>query len=391
MKRYALFFVIVGILMSACEKEDEKVELVDLGITAVADANAGTSYSLSKSDIHIRYGSLPYIEGIGNLRDAIAYIDANGDGLTDVFMATGEYLLEGELNCLLAINDGDGDFYASTEEFNDDMPPATHARKTIVTDFNNDGLLDMLIFDHGYDANPYPGNQLKLIMQDSVGHFSWSKLPETGFFHGGASGDIDNDGDMDVFVGGLDPFFYINDGKGNFTKVQDRYDLSVSKVFSAEMIDVDEDGFVDLLVGAHEQDGDKTSIFWGNSTGSYSSNSQTEIAKVSGYGTVLDFEAQDLDGDGDLDVVINRTGGGNSNFYVGRRIQLLMNSGGRTFTDETSQIDNPGQDNEVWFPWIRVQDIDKDGDLDIFSDNLEYELFLLNDGQANFTREWSVD
>ncbi|HQS06049.1 MAG TPA: FG-GAP-like repeat-containing protein, partial [Daejeonella sp.] len=140
------------------------------------------------------------------------------------------------------------------------------------------------------------------------------------------------------------------------------------------------------LVGAHEHEGNKTTIFWGNNTGVYLESKKTILPSVNNYGVILDFDAEDLDGDGDRDLVINRTGGGNSNFYIGRRSQLLINNGNRSFTDKTSQIDNPGVDNETWFPWIRIQDADNDGDLDILSDDLADEFFLKNDGSAKFTR-----
>ncbi len=388
MRLYFKLLVIVGFTLASCSKDDDSsVKLVNLGISASSNADARSSYTNAKTDIYINYYNIPSDGNSGSLRDAIAYLDANGDGYTDVFMATGDYLLEGEVNSILALNDGSDAFYWSTAEFNDNMPPATHARKSIVSDFNNDGLQDIFVFDHGYDANPFPGSTPKLIIQDSKGSFSWTKLEEVGFFHGGASADIDNDGDIDIFVGGHDPFFYINDGLANFTKVEDRYDQSVSKVFIAELIDVDKDGYPDLLVGAHEQDGDNTSIYWGSSKGSYSKSLRTVIPEVDAYGTILDFDAEDLDGDGDKDLVVNRTGGGNSNFYVGRRMQLLIHDGNRNFTDNTSQIDNPGLDTESWFPWVRLQDIDNDNDIDIFCDNSSIDFVLYNDGNGNFTRQ----
>lgn len=393
MKNSIIFFgLLIPVLFSSCSKDDDSggsSSTVDLGITASADADAGSSNAYSNQvDIQVYYLNMPGDASIyGSLRDAIAYIDANHDGLTDVFMATGDYLLEGEVDCILALNDGNGNFYNSRTEFNDDMPPATHARKTICGDFNNDGLTDLFIFDHGYDASPYPGSNCKLIIQDSAGSFSWTKMSETGFFHGGAAADIDNDGDLDIFVGGHDPFFYINDGNANFTAATDRFDYSIDKVFTAELIDVDEDGYVDLLVGAHEQDGEETSIYWGNSTGSYTKSNRTVIPEYAGYGTVLDFDAADFDNDGDRDLAVNRTGGGNSNFYVGSIIQLLQNNGSRTFTDATSQIDNPGGADIAWFPWMRVQDIDNDGDIDIFPDDLADNFKLVNDGSGNFTKE----
>lgn len=381
-----LMIIVLIAIISSCSSNESEKPTENINIPAVTNADAGSSYSNSKTDILVDYYSIPSGTNSGDLRDAIAYLDANNDGKTDVFMATGKYLLQGEVNSFLSLNNGSGNFTNSTSEFNNSMPPATHARKSIVCDFDGNGLKDILVFDHGYDSNPFPGSNPKLIMQKTAGSFTWSKLPEVGFFHGGAGADIDNDGDIDVFVGGFDPFFYINDGKGNFTKVTNRFDNSIDKVFTAELIDVDKDGYVDLLVGAHEQEGDKTSIYWGNNKGTYSSKLRTLLPAFNRYGTVLDFEAEDIDKDGDRDVIVNRTGGGNSNFYIGRKIQLLINGGNRQFTDATNKIDNPGTDSDAWFPWLRAQDIDNDGDIDLFPDNLNVGFKYINDGSGNFTK-----
>ncbi|MFT5113800.1 MAG: hypothetical protein ACI8P9_003132 [Parasphingorhabdus sp.] len=387
---FAITFSLAGCGIESSSSEAASV--VDLDTSPSSAADARSSYENSKANIIIRYSALPRPAGTGDLSDAIAYLDADGDGDTDVFLATGEYLLDGEVNSVLALNDGVGNFTSSTAEFGDSMPPATHARKSIVSDFNNDSLQDILVFDHGFDSDPFPGSQPKLIIQNSVGSFSWSKLTDqTGFHHGGAAADIDNDGDIDIFVGGNDPFFYVNDGTSNFTKADDRFNGSIERVFTAELIDVDLDGFVDLLVGAHERDGDQTSIYWGSSTGSYSSDLRTVIPTVEFFGVILDFDAEDIDSDGDRDLIINRTRDGDDGdgkgFYQGRTIQLLVNNEERSFADVTAtNIDLPGGDDESWFPWVRAQDIDSDDDIDFGPDNADRGFFYENDGSGVFTR-----
>lgn len=184
-------------------------------------------------------------------------------------LATGEFLLQGEVDSELFLNDGAENFTHDVTPFGGDVPPATHARKSLVADFNGDLRDDILVLDHGFDADPFPGSTPKLIIQDSPGVFSWSRLTDqTGFHHGGAAGDVDNDGDIDVFVGGMSPLLFINDGFAGFGMVTNRFGGGIDKIFSAELIDVDQDRFLDLLAGAHERDGDQASVFWGSSTGS---------------------------------------------------------------------------------------------------------------------------
>ena len=377
--------VIIG--LAGCGGGEDVQPLVKLDIFPSSNADLGSSYSNARTDLHIGYSSLPFqsLEGLTPLTDAIAYLDADGDFDTDVFLATGSYLLEGEVPSQMFVNEGGGVFTLNNDDlFSVSPPPATHARKSIVVDLNKDGLKDIFVFDHGYDAQPFPGSTTKQVMQDVKGEFSWEKLSRTGFFHGGSGADIDNDGDIDIFVGGFSPFFYINDGEGNLSAMNNRFDGSIDKVFSVELIDVDEDGYVDLIVGAHEQDGDATRIYWGNSTGAYGKARETRIPAVTGYGVVLDFDAEDVNGDGRRDLVVTRTG--SDPFYQGLRVQLLLQSADREFDDGSDQIDDAGQDYDTWFPWMRMQDIDRDGDIDIFSDDKDDDFLLTNDGQGNFTR-----
>ena len=161
-----LLLVSVSFTFFSCSDDDEPSthnNVVDLGISPSSNADARSSYLSTKTDVQVNYFGLPSDVGSGNLRDAIGYLDANGDGFTDVFVGTGEYLFEGEKTCILAINDGSGNFRYSEAEFGNNMPPATHARKTLVSDFNNDDLQDILVLDYGFDSHPFPGSNPKLI------------------------------------------------------------------------------------------------------------------------------------------------------------------------------------------------------------------------------------
>jgi len=400
MKKNILLLALLSslLLLTACgggnsssdTTSDKDADSSDIEGSILPSNNADymSSYENSKTSIYINYDNLP-ITG-HYLHDAIAYLDAEGDGDIDVFMGTGEWLLDGEVDSVFSINDGTDNFHASTSEFSDNMPPATHARKTLVSDFNGDGLKDMLILDHGYDSDPFPGSHAKLIIQDTLGKFSWTKLPEIGFYHSGAAGDIDNDGDIDIFMTDATPFFYINNGNATFTNNKVIFDNS-EQVSIAELIDVDQDGFLDLLTGDNERYGVNTSIYWGSSTGKYSSSKRTILPVSSPMGALSSFHAEDIDGDGDRDLVINRTRDGDDGnglvYGVGRTTQLLSNNGDRIFTDITStNIDNPGGDTDEWFPWLRVQDFDGDGDIDIRPDNARLGFEYNNDGTGNFTK-----
>lgn len=102
------------------------------------------------------------------------------------------------------------------------------------------------------------------------------------------------------------------------------------------------------------------------------------IAAVSGPG--MDGEAADVDGDGDLDIIIAQEYQPN---------KLLLNNGSGIFTDGTiGRLPQKNLDHED----IAVADLDKDGDLDLafaVEDHAIHEL-CLNNGNGTFRDKSSV-
>ena len=194
-----------------------------------------------------------------------------------------------------------------------------------------------------------------------------------GFHHGGASADIDADGDLDVFVTDnfTRPFFLVNDGTGNFVPDAARIEgIGSEGIFTAELVDVDRDGYVDVLAAGHEYEGFPTQILWGDNTGVFSTMRALILPAIPGHGIVVDIDVADTDGDGDRDIVLNRTGDDSGpGWYDGYYMQLLEQTGTRTFSDITQHLLPENQNAEAaWITWLRVFDLDEDGDLDIFAD-----------------------
>ncbi|WP_419949461.1 Ig-like domain-containing protein [Candidatus Palauibacter sp.] len=97
----------------------------------------------------------------------------------------------------------------------------------------------------------------------------------------------------------------------------------------------------------------------------------------------------DTDGDGDRDLVILRTGDGTSRgFYEGYYVQLLEQAGDRRFTDATAASIAGNEDGAApSVRWLRIYDVDDDGDLDIVADDYStYGLAWRNDGAGRFRR-----
>ena len=130
--------------------------------------------------------------------------------------------------------------------------------RALVADYNNDDILDFYIADTGLGTHNGFRNSYFISqpngtwVESSKTHLSHSNFVV--FDHGGATGDIDNDGDMDVVITetnwktGTALWCLINDGSGYLNKRKCGGIFS----FALELADIDGDGYLDVLLGAHE-------------------------------------------------------------------------------------------------------------------------------------------
>ena len=137
------------------------------------------------------------------------------------------------------------------------------------------------------------------------------------YFAGGvASGDVDNDGDIDLFMTPGDLHanrLYLNDGSGRFTDGAPGAGLDFLKgvsenfKFSGPLLaDFDGDGHLDLFIGGI--DGDPCFLFKNNGDGTFTDVSATSgIAGLTSENTIS-AAAGDYDGDGDLDLILAHWG-----------------------------------------------------------------------------------
>ena len=127
-----------------------------------------------------------------------------------------------------------------------------------------------------------------------------------------ALGDVDGDGDLDLFVGEASGTlnFYRNDGgptRPLFTLVSDVYDsIDVGRRSAPALADIDRDGDLDLLVGSDDRgvvlfrnEGTKTGARFAEDT-----SFKVDVPPLASpaFG--------DLDGDGVLEMMVGNTGGG---------------------------------------------------------------------------------
>ncbi|MGH7150036.1 MAG: FG-GAP-like repeat-containing protein, partial [Planctomycetota bacterium] len=135
--------------------------------------------------------------------------------------------------------------------------------------------------------------------------------------------------------------------------------------------DLDGDGDVDVLIAINSYPpSDPNRLLLNEGTGSFV---YTPAAVPSAPGAGTPDALGDLDGDGDLDVLA--TGDA-----LAEPIPLWLNQGTGTFTLATGQVAAP-----PYLPrQVALGDLDGDGDLDALAANNGPETLLLNDGAGTF-------
>jgi hypothetical protein len=180
-------------------------------------------------------------------------------------------------------------------------------------DYDRDGDLDLVIGSGGNEPGVNKLNFLwRLYQNNGSGIFSYavkSIPPILGNFSTIEAGDIDNDGDDDLFLGarnvpgnyGLPPRSYllVND-RGVWTDIAPQALGNIGMVTDAAWSDVDKDGDKDLVVVG---DWMPVHIFY-NENGTF--DNQKIIPNSSGWWNRV--EAADIDGDGDDDFVLGNWG-----------------------------------------------------------------------------------
>lgn len=175
-----------------------------------------------------------------------------------------------------------------------------------------------------------------------------------------ALGDVDGDGDVDAFVAnGFNTSnqsnrVWFNDGAGSF--IDSGQDLGGGTSRKIDMADLDGDGDLDVMVANIQNQGNR--VWLNDGMGFYSPG------QALGSSATVRVAFGDLDGDGDLDAFAANNGQPD-------RVWLNDATGG--FVDSGQQIGNTGSHD------VALGDLDGDGDLDAFVANHGANQIWLND------------
>lgn len=235
-----------------------------------------------------------------------AWADYNKDGNLDLVVSdyhptNFNYLFKG---------DGNGGFVV--DETSQVSLSATSAVGLSWADYDNDGDPDLFIANTNGENNQLFINVNGVLILDTASIIT----NDGGYSVGGAWGDYDNDGDLDLFVSNsrsTDPnFFYENIGNGDFIKLtQLSIVTNISNSNGAAWADYDNDGDLDLVVSNDQNK--KNFLFANNGDKTFTKidNTITEENNDS-YGMAW----SDYDNDGDYDLIVANVGNNTNNLFI---------------------------------------------------------------------------
>ncbi|MEZ4773671.1 MAG: FG-GAP-like repeat-containing protein [Bacteroidia bacterium] len=285
---------------------------------------------------------------------SVSWVDADNDGYLDLFVS--DYI--SNRRNLLYKNNGEGSFKTSGEETftkldeTKTFPEASYSIGATWCDYDNDGDMDLFVPNSNGENN---------FLYRNEGNFTFTRITEGAIVNDGGSsvgsawGDYDNDGDMDLFVTNINKqvnFFYNNNGDGTFSRITDGA-IANDKGESQGSFwgDVDNDGDLDLYV-THAEEPNR-SLYLNNGDGSFSSDMTEPLIKLPDVS--LGTAAADIDNDGDLDVVVANHLGAPNYFFTNNgtdnhwfEVKLVGTVSNRTAIGATVRVKVNLRGEETW-------------------------------------------
>lgn len=258
---------------------------------------------------------------------AVAIADVDGNGTQDIFLGGGKWQ-----ESRLFLQDEKGNFTPSKQTIIE-ADSVMEDVDAIFFDADGDLDQDLFVLSGGNEfASGSRETQPRLYLNNGNGNFkkSLDQLPLLYFTHGSvAPTDFDNDGDIDIFIGSRavpwkygvkpDSYLLINDGKGSFELSKQDVLREFGLIKKVQWADLDKDGFQDLIVAGEWM---PITILW-NKTGILTKMQLDGSGLQDAFGWWNDINADDFDGDGDIDFMMGNLGL-NSKLTASKKFPIQM-------------------------------------------------------------------
>lgn len=270
-------------------------------------------------------------------------------------------------------------------------------------DFNGDGRPDIFLSNQGKEIpGNFPCEQNALLLSQPDGRLKDATAnirTAADFSHGSSVGDIDKDGDLDIWVNNLGcnatvPSYLLqNDGNGVFTDIAG-FDHPNGILpaglsgFWSQFLDYNDDGADDIFLT--DLADARLLLNDGMLNPTFSDINNSTIPDGVGAVTTQHTEVFDINDDGMQDLVLFQTP---DDFSPGHSLQILINNG-VGFNDETAtRLPAQTSTNSIGNPRFWIGDLEGDGDIDImvglfgpsFQRSDDVFDFYENNGFGNFT------
>ncbi|WP_456437355.1 T9SS type A sorting domain-containing protein [Psychroserpens sp.] len=266
--------------------------------------------------------------------------DIDNDGDLDILAATHH-----NLNSFWLENNGGTEFISHPVG----MGPI-EIRSTLTSDIDNDGDLDIIV---GSSVGIYWFENTNGNLSYDYQHFVYIDDRMDFIF----LSDLDSDGNKDIIGFNITDdelvWFQNEDGNGSFgPKII--ISTSCDNPTMAVIGDIDGDGDSDIILSSR----DDNKVAWYNNIDGLGNFGSEQIITSNANG-IIDVKVSDIDGDGDLDIIVPST--------QDDKISWFENTNGFGFFSIEHVITNTSDNVKS----VSVNDIDGDGDMDILSSSSE--------------------